>query len=93
MGGFSFLVLNIFTHSSSLIVLTKILRFDGYVVADSRWKRDGKVIEILGYYNPKRDWDFKLDLEKYNDWLRKGAQPTPRVKSIFKLQMKKEGQK
>jgi len=63
------------------------------VVADSRWKRDGKVIEILGYYNPKRDWDFKLDLQKYNDWIKKGAQPTPRVKSIFKLQMKKEVQK
>jgi len=63
------------------------------VVADSRWKRDGKVIDILGYYNPKKDWDFNLDLNAYNEWIKKGAQPTKRVQSIVKLQMKKEVQK
>lgn len=60
------------------------------VVADARWKRDGKVIDVIGYYNPKRDGDFKLDLNAYNEWITKGAQPTTRVKSIAKLQMKKE---
>ncbi len=63
------------------------------VVADSRWKRDGKVIDILGYYNPKRDGDFRIDLNTYNEWINKGAQPTPRVRSIVRLQMKKEVQK
>ncbi|MEO0143561.1 MAG: 30S ribosomal protein S16 [candidate division WOR-3 bacterium] len=62
------------------------------VVADARWKRDGKVIEVLGYYNPKRDGDFKVDLNAYNEWIKKGAQPTQRVRSIVKLQMKKEVQ-
>ncbi|MCS7245934.1 MAG: 30S ribosomal protein S16 [candidate division WOR-3 bacterium] len=62
------------------------------VVADSRWKRDGKVIQVLGYYNPKREMDFRLDLKAYNDWIQKGAQPTARVKAIVKLQMKKEVQ-
>lgn len=62
------------------------------VVADSRWKRDGKVIQVLGYYNPKKEMDFRVDLNAYNDWLKKGAQPTERVKAIVKLQMKKEVQ-
>lgn len=62
------------------------------VVADSRWKRDGKVIQVLGYYNPKREMDFRVDLNAYNDWIKKGAQPTERVKAIVKLQMKKEVQ-
>ncbi len=60
------------------------------VVADARWRRDGKVIEVLGYYNPKRDGDFKLNLQKYEEWLRKGAQPTKRVLSIVKLERKRQ---
>ncbi|MEO0202247.1 MAG: 30S ribosomal protein S16 [candidate division WOR-3 bacterium] len=62
------------------------------VVAESRWKRDGKVIEVIGHYNPKKDGDFKINLSSYQDWIKKGAQPTQRVKTIVKLQMKKEVQ-
>ncbi len=54
------------------------------VVMDSRTKRDGKVIEILGHLNPKDDNDWKLDYERYRFWIERGAQPTPRVLSLAK---------
>ncbi len=54
------------------------------VVMDSRNKREGKIIDILGFYDPRRDTDFKLDLERLNDWVKKGAQLTERVKSLVK---------
>jgi len=53
------------------------------VVANSASPRDGKFIEIIGAYNPmlaKTDEKrVKLDTEKVQDWLKKGAQPTDRV--------------
>ncbi len=53
------------------------------VVADSRAPRDGRRIEILGSFNPMvTPPEFKLDGEKYDAWVKKGALPTPTVKSI-----------
>jgi small subunit ribosomal protein S16 len=53
------------------------------VVADSRYPRDGRFIERLGYFNPLLPKDkperIKLDLEKVKGWLAKGALPTDRV--------------
>ena len=53
------------------------------VVADSRFPRDGRFIERLGYYNPLLPKDkperLKLDLEKVKGWMAKGAQPSDRV--------------
>ena len=53
------------------------------VVADSRSPRDGRFIERLGYFNPllpKEKADrLKLDLEKVQAWMKKGAQPSDRV--------------
>ena len=53
------------------------------VVADSRYPRDGRFIERLGYFNPLMPKDnadrLKLDLEKIKAWLAKGAQPSDRV--------------
>lgn len=53
------------------------------VVADSRFPRDGRFIERLGYFNPllakDNDLRLKLDLEKVKTWLAKGAQPSDRV--------------
>ncbi len=68
------------------------------VVADSRTKRDGKVIEILGHLNPKENKDWKLDYDRYRYWVSKGAQPTPRVLSLAKklenqLKTQKGGEK
>lgn len=56
-------------------------------VADSRSWVKGKFLEILGHYNPNpRGQEQKLvfDLEKANEWIKKGAQPTDRVKSLMK---------
>lgn len=57
-------------------------------VADSRRYVTGKFIEILGSYNPLAKGQEKkvtLNTEKYNDWVKKGAQPTGRVKHVVKL--------
>lgn len=55
------------------------------VVADSRFPRDGRFIEELGYYAPLKDpVDFKVDGEKVQKWIRNGAQPTDTVKSLLK---------
>ena len=53
------------------------------VVADSRYPRDGRFIERLGYFNPLLPKDnaerLKLDMEKVKAWMAKGAQPSDRV--------------
>jgi len=54
------------------------------VVADSRSPRDGRCIEEIGYFNPMvNPVDIKLDMEKVEKWIKNGAQPTDRVKSII----------
>ena len=53
------------------------------VVADSRSPRDGRIIEELGYYNPLTK-EIKVDYEKAEDWMKKGAQPTDTVKALLK---------
>lgn len=55
------------------------------VVADSRFPRDGRFIEILGYYDStKEPAIIKIDEDKAIDWLQKGAQPTDTVKTLFR---------
>ena len=55
------------------------------VVADSRFPRDGRFIEELGYYNPlKNPIELKVNDEKVKNWIKNGAQPTDTVKSLFK---------
>lgn len=55
------------------------------VVADSRYPRDGRFIEEIGYYNPLTNpADIKIDLEKARQWIKNGAQPTDTVKSLLK---------
>ncbi len=53
------------------------------VVADSRYPRDGRFIERLGFFNPLLPKDnearLKLDMEKVKAWIAKGAQPSDRV--------------
>lgn len=54
------------------------------VVADSRYPRDGRFIEEVGYYNPMTNpAEIKVDAEKVQKWLDSGAQPTETVKSIL----------
>jgi len=55
------------------------------VAVDSRRKRDGKVLEVLGYYDPKTEPPtIKLDQDKYNQWINKGAIPSEAVKRLAK---------
>jgi len=57
------------------------------VVADSRMPRDGRFIEEIGYYNPLTEpAEIKINEEKANDWLKKGAIPTDTVRYLFKQQ-------
>ncbi|MBQ1202205.1 MAG: 30S ribosomal protein S16 [Clostridia bacterium] len=55
------------------------------VVADSRYPRDGRFIEEIGYYNPLQDPAvIKIDMEKAANWIANGAQPTDTVKVLLK---------
>jgi len=56
------------------------------VVADSRTKRDGRVIETIGKYHPKQDPSLiEVDSERARYWLSVGAQPTEPVAAILKI--------
>ena len=56
------------------------------VVADSRTKRDGRVIETIGKYHPKEDPSFiEVDSERAQYWLSVGAQPTEPVAAILRV--------
>lgn len=53
------------------------------VVAEQRSKRGGDYIDLLGSYDPHATQaGLTLDLEKYTNWLQKGAQPTPTVAAL-----------
>jgi len=62
---------------------TKKRPFYHIVIADSRYPRDGRFIERLGFFNPLLPKDhkdrLKLDLDKVKAWIAKGAQPSDRV--------------
>lgn len=56
------------------------------VVADSRTKRDGRVIEEIGKYHPTEEPSFiEVDSDRAQYWLGVGAQPTEQVAAILKL--------
>ncbi|WP_298741443.1 30S ribosomal protein S16 [uncultured Microbacterium sp.] len=56
------------------------------VVADSRTKRDGRVIEEIGKYHPTEEPSFiEVDSERAQYWLSVGAQPTEQVAALLKL--------
>lgn len=57
------------------------------VVADSRYPRDGRFIEEVGYYDPTKNPSvIKIDAEKAKKWLSNGAQPTDTVKALLKIE-------
>ena len=54
------------------------------VVADSRAARDGRFIEIIGHYNPRTDPPtIKIEHEKAEAWIKKGAQPSNTVRKLL----------
>ena len=55
------------------------------VVADSRFARDGRFIEEIGYYDPtKEPAVVNIDSEKAKKWIATGAQPTDTVRVLLK---------
>ncbi|MDD4643116.1 MAG: 30S ribosomal protein S16 [Erysipelotrichaceae bacterium] len=57
------------------------------VAADSRYPRDGRFIENIGYYNPTvNPAEVKIDAELALKWLRNGAQPSDTVKGLLSNQ-------
>ena len=55
------------------------------VAADERSPRDGKFLEILGWYDTAiKENNFKIDLERVDAWLSKGAKPSTTVASLIR---------
>ena len=56
------------------------------VVANANAPADGRVLEVLGYYNPLTDPpEVKVDLDRAKAWMKKGAQPTGQARAVLKL--------
>ncbi len=54
------------------------------VVADSRTARDSRFVEILGHYNPRtKPAIVKVDRERMDYWIQKGAQPSDSVRTLI----------
>lgn len=56
-------------------------------VADQKYSATKRFIEIVGHYDPSivdKNKSFKLDLDRVNYWISKGAQPTETVRSLIK---------
>jgi small subunit ribosomal protein S16 len=74
------------------MVVIRLTRFGGkkkpyyrIVAVDREKPRETKYIELIGQYNPLTDPALiKIDFEKYNLWISKGAQPSETVKSLVK---------
>jgi small subunit ribosomal protein S16 len=62
------------------------------VVTDKHSPRDGRFIEEIGVYNPrlKKDSNYKIDVERANQWIAKGALPSDTVRSILKRAAKQK---
>ena len=54
------------------------------VVADSRFPRDGRCIEEIGTYDPQNNSAVTVDVEKAQQWIKNGAQPTDTVRGLLK---------
>ena len=69
----------------------KKMPFYRIIVADIEAKRDGKFLEILGTYDPMKDpAEMKIDSDKLQVWLDRGAKPSTTVKSLLARQAKTE---
>ena len=59
------------------------------VVKEKLSKRDGAYVENVGFYNPTRDpAEVRLDMERVNYWIGRGAQPTDTVRQLIRQQSK-----
>jgi small subunit ribosomal protein S16 len=61
------------------------------VVTDSRNRRDGRYLERVGFFNPvgkEHEENLRIDLERVDFWIGRGAQPSDRVTSLLKAHRK-----
>ena len=59
------------------------------VVADKRYSRDGRFVERIGFSNPQasgKAQKINLNLDRFEYWINEGAQPSPTVKRLVRLQ-------
>jgi len=64
---------------------TKHRPFYRIVATDKRRPRESRYVDLIGYYNPMRDQaELRVDVNKYNEWINKGAKPSATVKSLIK---------
>lgn len=55
------------------------------VVADKESPRDGRFLEIIGFYNPRTDpFTFEVKEDRVYDWMMKGAQPSEALAKLFR---------
>ena len=55
------------------------------VAMDKEKPRESRYIELIGHYNPMTDpVEIKIDVDKYDEWITKGAKPSQTVKSLLK---------
>ena len=63
------------------------------VVKEKLSKRDGAYVENVGFYNPTRNpAEVRLDLERVNYWIGRGARPTDTVRQLIRQQSKAQAQ-
>ena len=61
------------------------------VVKEKLSKRDGAYVENVGFYNPTRDpAEIRLDMERVNYWIGRGAQPTDTVRQLIRRHAKSQ---
>jgi small subunit ribosomal protein S16 len=59
------------------------------VVKEKLSKRDGAYVENVGFYNPTREpAEIRLNMERVNYWIERGAQPTDTVRQLIRRQSK-----
>ena len=69
---------------------TKNRPFYRVVVADRRSPRDGKFLEVIGSYDPRKEGEnYQLNLERVEYWIKSGAQPSETVASMIRKAKKK----
>ena len=63
------------------------------IVIDSRSRRDGRPIEEIGFYDPRKEpAQVRLDTEAYDKWVKQGAHPTETVERLVKNYSPEEAQ-
>lgn len=64
---------------------TKKKSFYRIVAVDKERPRESSFIDLIGHYDPKKEpAEIVIDRQKYDEWIKKGAQPSETVKSLIK---------